>query len=99
MRLRVVRLFALIALASSFAVAPVFGQQKTQTPPTTPAKTGKAAISGVILDSLNAGYLAAAEVVVQRANVSRLSDSSGKFRVDRLPPGEYQLGVFHTLLD
>ena len=99
MRLRVVRLFALIALASSVAVAPVSGQQKTQTPPTTPAKTGKAGISGVILDSLNAGYLAGAEVVVQGANVSRLTDSSGKFRFDSLAPGNYQVGVFHPLLD
>src|SRR6266513_2478452 len=99
MRLRVVRPLALIALASSVAVAPVLGQQKTQTPPTTPAKTGKAGISGVILDSLNAGYLAGAEVVVQGANVSRLTDSSGKFRFDSLPPGNYQVGVFHPLLD
>ena len=38
-------------------------------------------------------------MVVQGANVSRLTDSSGKFRFDSLPPGNYQVGVFHPLLD
>ena len=77
----------------------MLAQQKTQMPPTTPAKTGKAGISGVIIDSLNSRYLAGAEVVVQGANVSRITDSLGKFRVDSLSPGTYQVGVFHPLLD
>jgi len=91
-----------MTLASSVLAGPMLAQQKTQTPPVTPAtpaKTGKAGISGVILDSLNARYLAGAEVVVQGANVSRITDSLGKFRVDSLPPGNYQVGVFHPLLD
>ena len=77
----------------------MLAQQKTQMPPTTPAKTGKAGISGVIIDSLNSRYLVGAEVVVQGANVSRITDSLGKFRVDSLSPGTYQVGVFHPLLD
>src|SRR5438552_522385 len=99
MQLHPGRHFSLIVLASLVLAGPTLAQQKTQTPPTTPAKTGKAGISGVIIDSLNSRYLAGAEVVVQGANVSRITDSLGKFRVDSLSPGTYQVGVFHPLLD
>ena len=99
MQLHPGRHFSLIVLASLVLAGPTLAQQKTQTPPTTPAKTGKAGISGVIIDSLNSRYLVGAEVVVQGANVSRITDSLGKFRVDSLSPGTYQVGVFHPLLD
>lgn len=93
------RFASLMALASLVAASPILAQQKTQTPAPTQAKTGKAGIAGVIVDSLNASYLAGAEVVVQGANVSRITDSLGKFHFDSLPPGNYQVGVFHPLLD
>src|SRR5207237_9718914 len=64
-----------------------------------PARTTKAGISGVVLDSVNSRYLSGAEVIVQGANISRITDSLGKFKVDSLPPGTYQAGVFHPLLD
>ena len=99
MQLHPGRHFSLIFLASLVLAGPMLAQQKTQMPPTTPAKTGKAGISGVIIDSLNSRYLVGAEVVVQGANVSRITDSLGKFRVDSLSPGTYQVGVFHPLLD
>jgi hypothetical protein len=79
---------------------PIHAQQKTQTPPPPPtAKAGKASISGVVLDSLHGRYLSGAEVIVQGANLSRITDSLGRFRVDSLAPGTYQVGVFHPLLD
>ena len=68
-----------------------------QTPPA--PKTGKASIVGIAIDSLNAEYLAGAEVVVQGANVSKFTDSLGRFRIDSLTPGTYQVGIFHPLLD
>lgn len=100
-KLRIIRFVSLISLAVSSVAAPIAAQQKTQAPPTppAPAKTGKAGIAGVIVDSLNAGYLAGAEVIVQGANVSVRTDASGRFRVDSLNPGTYQVGVFHPLLD
>ncbi len=94
-----VRIVSLMVLGSAVAAGPMLAQQKTQSPPPAPAKTGKAGIAGVIIDSLNARYLAGAEVVVQGANISRITDSSGKFHIDSLPPGTYQVGVFHPLLD
>src|SRR5207237_7343282 len=91
--------FSLISLVLCVVAAPIPAQQKTTVTPAPAAKTGKAGISGVILDSLNLRYLSGAEVVIQGANVSRVTDSLGKFRVDSLPPGNYQVGVFHPLLD
>src|SRR5438067_9534734 len=93
------QLFSRIALASLVVTAPIAAQQKTQTPPAPPAKTGRGMITGVVVDSLNGRYLSGAEVIVQGANVTRVTDSLGKFRVDSLLPGTYQVGVFHPLLD
>ena len=99
-------------LAFSLAAGPVFAQTKPKPPattvktPATPEKTpaatekvGRAAISGVVLDSLNGRYLRGADVIIQGAKVSLVTDSLGKFRIDSLPPGTYQIGVFHPMLD
>jgi hypothetical protein len=99
MQLRRFRPFALLPLALSLASASLSAQQKSQTPPTPPAKTGKGMITGVVIDSLNGRYLSGAEVIVQGANLTRVTDSLGRFRVDSLAPGRYQVGVFHPLLD
>jgi len=61
--------------------------------------TGKAQILGVVVDSLHGRYLSGAEVVVDGAKVTLQTDSLGKFKLDSLPPGTYQVGVFHALLD
>ena len=89
-------------LAFSLAAGPLFAQTKPKppvttgkTPPTTePAatqKVGKAAIWGVVLDSLNGRYLRGADVIIQGAKVSLVTDSLGKFRIDSLPPGTYEV--------
>ncbi|HYS70332.1 MAG TPA: carboxypeptidase regulatory-like domain-containing protein, partial [Gemmatimonadaceae bacterium] len=100
MQLRIGRFFFLMALASAVATSQILGQQKTTVAPSTqqPAKTTKAGISGVVLDSVNSRSLSGAEVIIQGANISRITDSLGKFKVDSLPPGTYQVGVFHPLL-
>lgn len=63
------------------------------------SRTGKAQIAGVVVDSLNARYLSGADIVIEGANVSLQTDSVGRFVADSLPPGTYQVGVFHPLLD
>lgn len=92
--------YALVVLSLCSAAA--FGQKKPVTPtpiPAAPAAVGKATIVGVVVDSLNGGYLVGADVIVDGSKVSLTTDSLGKFRVDSLPPGNYQVGVFHALLD
>ena len=71
----------------------------TEKAPATPVKIGTASIAGVVLDSLNGTYLRGADVIIQGAKVSLVTDSVGKFRVDNLPAGTYQIGVFHPMLD
>ena len=85
--------FASFLLATS-----AFAQQKT-TPTQAAAKSGKATIAGVVLDSLNHRYLSDAEVIVQGAKAALTTDSIGRFQFDSLPPGDYQVGVFHPVLD
>ena len=80
--------------------APLVAQQKPSTPPAAPvATTGKAAIVGIVVDSLNGRYLAGADVIIQGTKASLVTDSLGKFFIDSLAAGTYQVGVFHPLLD
>jgi hypothetical protein len=84
-----------VALA---AAAPLLAQQTTAQPPA-PAKTGRAEIMGTVIDSLNGRYLSGADVIIEGAKTTLVTDSRGAFRVDDLAPGTYQIGVFHPLLD
>ena len=91
-----------LSLVAAFAVyaagAPLLAQQKT-TPAPAPATKGNASIAGVVVDSVNGRYLSGADVIVQGAKASLVTDSQGKFRIDSLLPGTYQVGVFHPMLD
>lgn len=88
------------ALALAISAAQLFAQQQPAAAPTTaPTPTGKGAIAGLVYDSLNHRFLAGAEVIVQGAKVTALTDSAGRFNVGDLAPGTYQVGVFHPLLD
>jgi hypothetical protein len=82
------------------AFAPALRAQQTtpSTPPAAP-KTGKAQIVGVVVDSLNGRYLSDADVVIEGTKATLETDSLGRFEIDTLPPGTYQVGVFHPLLD
>src|SRR3954463_15147641 len=86
-------LLAVIALASSL-------QAQNATPAArTVSISGKSQIVGVVIDSMNGSYLAGADIVVDRRKTPLRTDSLGKFRIDSLGPGTYQVGVFHPLLD
>jgi hypothetical protein len=60
------------------------------------AKTSR--IVGVVADSLHRTGLQGAEVLASGMTSPVLTDSLGAFRLD-LPPGTYQIGVFHPLLE
>ncbi|HEX2600541.1 MAG TPA: carboxypeptidase regulatory-like domain-containing protein, partial [Gemmatimonadaceae bacterium] len=79
--------------------APLFAQQTPASPPAPAAKSGKAAIVGRVLDSLNGRYLSGAEIIIQGAKKTLVTDSAGRFVLDSLDAGNYQVGVFHPLLD
>jgi uncharacterized protein (DUF2141 family) len=95
--IRTLKLLAVLALVAPCAVV---AQEQTAAGPTTaPAKTGTAQISGVVLDSLHMRYLGGADVLIEGAKESLVTDSLGRFKIEGLPPGTYQVGVFHPVLD
>ncbi|HMI43228.1 MAG TPA: carboxypeptidase-like regulatory domain-containing protein, partial [Gemmatimonadaceae bacterium] len=67
--------------------------------PAQTGSTGKGEIVGIVLDSLNGRYLSGADIVIEGARATVVTDSLGKFRLGGLTPGSYQVGVFHPLLD
>jgi hypothetical protein len=56
-------------------------------------------IVGVVGDSVDGAPLQGAEVVVSGVATPVTTDSLGRFTIDSLTPGTYQVGVFHPLLE
>ena len=54
---------------------------------------------GVVVDSIHGGPLAGVEVGVGGTDRRSTSDTTGKFRIDGIPPGEYRLTLSHPLFD
>ena len=92
-----------LALLAGFALispcARLVAQQQPPTPTAATEKTGKVEISGVVVDSLHRRVLAGAEVVIEGVKENLITDSLGSFRIAGLPPGTYQVGAFHPVLD
>lgn len=78
---------------------PVKKEAPKDTVAPTPTKSGTAEITGVVLDSLHGTYLRHADVIVEGAQMTVQTDSVGRFKVSGLKPGDYQVGVFHPVLD
>src|SRR3954469_11266839 len=56
-------------------------------------------IVGIVVDSIHKSGLEGAEVVVSELAGPVITDSLGRFTIDSLAPGTYQIGVFHPLLE
>lgn len=56
-------------------------------------------IVGVVADSVDGTPLQGAEVIASGVAGSVKTDSLGRFTIDSLTPGSYQVGVFHPLLE
>ncbi|HEV7838767.1 MAG TPA: carboxypeptidase-like regulatory domain-containing protein, partial [Gemmatimonadaceae bacterium] len=59
----------------------------------------KSRIVGVVADSVSGAPLQGAEVVVGGVTETVTTDSLGRFTIDSLTPGTYQVGIFHPLLE
>jgi hypothetical protein len=88
----------LLAPATLLAFAPPLAAQNPATP-AAPSSTGKGQIVGVVVDSLDGRFLSGADVVIRGGEPAAHTDYLGKFSIDSLVPGTYQVGVFHDLLD
>ena len=69
---------------------------ESQQPSAPPAH---AVVTGVAVDSVRGGYLRGAIVSVSGTNLSAITDSAGRFRIDSVTPGTRYLQVMHPLLD
>lgn len=58
-----------------------------------------AVLQGVAVDSVRGGFLRGATVGVLGPSRMTFTDSLGRFRIDSIPPGEYQVALFDPLLD
>ena len=100
--LKTLKLVAAIAL-----VAPggwLAAQQQTAVPPVAaaaaaPAKTGKAEIAGVVVDSLHWRFLRGADVIIEGTDARTVTDSAGRFSLDGLPPGTPKIGQIRGAVD
>ena len=94
------RQFVAVLSAISLLAVTVLGAQKVPLPvPTADVTNGRARVVGVVVDSLSGGFLSGAEVFVQGLNKTAETDSLGRFELDSLVPGNFQLGLFHPLLE
>ena len=82
----------LLFAALLFAPAILSSQQPANRP-------GHALVTGVAVDSVRGGYLRGAIVSVSGTDLSAITDSSGRFRIDSVAPGLRHLEVMHPLLD
>jgi hypothetical protein len=85
-------------LLASVTCATALAAQNPPTPAAAPT-TGKGQIVGVVVDSLDGRFLSNADVVIKGGEPAARTDSLGKFTIDSLTPGTYQVAVFHDLLD
>ena len=96
---------ALAAVAALVLAVPSLHAQRPTTRPQPqhqqpPARgAGAATLVGIAIDSLGAGPLVGATVIVEGAIATGESDSQGRFRIDSIPPGERRLAIYHPLLD
>ncbi|MDQ2942686.1 MAG: Plug and carboxypeptidase regulatory-like domain-containing protein [Candidatus Dormibacteraeota bacterium] len=97
--MRVLRTVKLVAVLALIAPCGRLVAQQQAAAPAAPAKTGTAEITGIVVDSIHRRYLAGAEVIIEGVKRTLVTDSAGSFRIGGLPPGTYQVGVFHPLLD
>ncbi len=63
------------------------------------APVGHAVLKGIVVDSVRGGVLRGASVGLLGPSKMTFTDSLGRFRIDSIPPGEYQVALFDPLLD
>src|SRR5690348_3059069 len=96
--LRYVSLRLLMAI-SLIGVATLGAQTASSAVASVGVSGGQARIVGVVVDSLDGGFLSGAHVFVDGTAAVAETDSLGRFELDSVPSGEVQLELFHPVLD
>lgn len=64
-----------------------------------PAWGQAGAVAGTVYDSAAAAPLAEAQVSIIGVYATGTTDQSGRFRIEDVPPGEYEVSFYHSRLD
>ena len=83
---------SLSAALPAAALLMVLGRELT-------AQTGRASISGIVVDSVRGGPLRDAVVRLEPSGRESFTNDSGTFAFQGVPPGQYRLRVMHFMLD
>jgi Carboxypeptidase regulatory-like domain len=75
--------------------------QRPVPPPPAPAATASAfsTVQGFVMDSVHNSPLAGADVIVEGASRSGMTNADGHYRIDSVPPGQHRIMVLHPVLD
>lgn len=85
-----------LLIAAALAGAATSGWAQVSTPA---APSPYAVIEGVAIDSLHRDVLRNALITVDGVATPAFTDSLGRFRIDRVPPGSRRVQVMHAILD
>jgi hypothetical protein len=67
--------------------------------PVPAAASGFSAVQGFVMDSVHNIPLANANVIVEGASRSGMTNADGRYRIDSVPPGQHRIMVLHPVLD
>ena len=87
-----------VALLTLVAASPLAAQAPAK-PQAVPGDGQFATVRGLIIDSLHSQPLAHAVIRIDGSTRETMSDSTGEYHMDSLPPGSYRFRVLHALLD
>jgi hypothetical protein len=65
----------------------------------TAAQAQVATAVGIVIDSIRGVPLVGATIAVSGADQQGVADSTGRFRIDSIPPGNHSMAVFHPWLE
>src|SRR5690348_4754215 len=98
-RLRGAALAALLVFVSVPCAVHAQQRDTTAKAATPAAPAGLGALSGFVFDSLHHRPLVGATVMLAGTMHSAITDASGRYHMDSVEAGHYQIGFFHPLLD
>jgi hypothetical protein len=86
-------------VAAGVALAVAAGAASAQNPVPTPAPATLASVHGTAVDSVHGELLVGALVRVEGTNREAMTDSTGRYRIEGVPPGQHRLVILHPVLD
>src|SRR5437868_4190252 len=91
---------ATVVVCSLAAPSDRLGAQRPVPTPAAPAAaSGFSIVQGLVMDSVHNAPLANANIIVEGASRSGMTNADGHYRIDSVPPGQHRIMVLHPVLD